>query len=129
MDESCISEVEKSKMQKWIVNIIEVEQRFLIKGFSLDVLEAETCVNREGLNLLIKDYYDKYFDELIQSYRVRYLYFLIKKFGDTLSIDDYASFSGFENVEKMELALVMEIGLSFSQFVNQNPSFNFKGFT
>lgn len=108
-----------SKRQKLIDNLhrlIEVEQRYLLEGFGLEYLENELGVDQECLVELLRTEYKVPFFQLLIQLRIAHLKTLVSRYGDKLSLADYARFTGFKEVNTMLHVLNQETGLDFDDF-------------
>lgn len=108
-----------SKRQKLIKNLhrlIEIEQRYLLEEFSLEYLEFELGVDQDYLVELLRSEYKIPFFQLLMQLRIAHLKSLVTSYGEKLSLNDYAKFTGFKEVKTMLHGLTQETGLDFDDF-------------
>lgn len=108
-----------SKRQKVIKNLhrlIEIEQRYLLEDFGLEYLEIELGVDQEYLVELLRSEYKVPFFQLLMQLRIAHLKSLVSRYGEKLSLSDYAKFTGFKEVKNMLHGLSQETGLDFDDF-------------
>lgn len=108
-----------SKRQKIIDNLhrlIEVEQRYLLEEFGLEYLEIELGIEQDYLVELLRNEYKVPFFELLMHLRITHLKSLVARYGEKLSLSDYAKFTGFRDLKTMLYGLKQETGLDFDDF-------------
>lgn len=108
-----------SKRQKIIDNLhrlIEVEQRYLLEEFGLEYLEIELGIEQDYLVELLRNEYKVPFFELLMHLRITHLKSLVARYGEKLSLSDYAKFTGFLDLKTMLYGLKQETGLDFDDF-------------
>ena len=115
-----------------IHRLIFVEERYLLENFGLEYLENELGVDKEYLVELLGSEYKVSFDQLLIQLRITHLKSLVLRYGEKLSLTDYAKFTGFKEVKAMIEGLNQETGLDFDDFckdsqdlaIRQNQDYN-----
>ncbi|TVP52664.1 MAG: hypothetical protein EA341_02760, partial [Mongoliibacter sp.] len=81
--------------------LIEVEHRYLFHNFTVNYLKEETGLNEEFIQQYFFEKYNVSFELWLRSARVGYLNHLFCEFGASLSLREYATFTGYTNIESM----------------------------
>ena len=106
----------KKNAAKKLRQLIDTEQHFLSVDFGLEFLEEEMGLDKKILSKLIEKEYGMDFYTLLRKLRIGYLRSFVSKYGDSLSLSDYAKFTGHKEVSFMLHALKQETGLDFDDF-------------
>ncbi len=106
----------RKKVINHLHQLIEVEQRYLLQDFGLEYLEHELGIEQDYLIELLQQEYRISFYLLLRNLRINHLKVLVSKYGEKLSLNDYAKFTGFKDVQIMLVDLTHETGLDFDDF-------------
>jgi YesN/AraC family two-component response regulator len=102
-----------SKVLNQLHRIIHVEQRFLNQNFNLNHLSVELGLTEEEVGSLFPEEFDLPFDAWLKKSRVEYLINFFYKYAGALSLQEYAKFAGYMNIQSMLDDFKSEMGMEF----------------
>lgn len=119
-----LSYIQKRKILKDLVYLIEQEKSFISSNFSLEFLEAKTGADQKKINQLLLEKYRMPFYSLTRTLRVQCLHQLVQKSNNEINLNDLSDFCGYTDSEAMLRDLKIETGLDFDEFCRYASNIN-----